>query len=123
MPQIADPIPLSLQLSEGETNRYARAKVFAPDGSEISGSPFNLTHVSNGLYQTEQARMPDELFVVALYQVFTDSGYTTPDTNYAFLTETFEKTVLATAPAAEIVTDITGAVSEENEILGGTIDD
>ena len=118
MPQVADPIPLALQLSAGESNKYVRASVYAPNGVEIADSPVALAHVATGLYQTDSLPMPDELYVLVQYKVYTDAGFTTLDTNYGIVNETFEKTSLAVAPAADIVADITGTVNDEDKILG-----
>lgn len=118
MPQVGDPIPLGLQLSAGETNKFVRARVYAPSGAEVSGSPVALPHVANGLYQADDLPMPDQIYVFAQYRVYTDSGFSTLDNNYGIGSDIFEKSVLASAPAAEIVTDIVGEVNDEDKILG-----
>jgi len=83
-------IPIQLQLSRGETNRFPLAHVYDASGSEISGSPVALVHLANGLYRNTSLTMPSTAFVMAQYLVYTDSGHTTLDGTYQYSEEEFE---------------------------------
>lgn len=77
-----DTIPLKFQLSEGDTGKYVRAFIRDSADSPISGSPFNLSHVANGLYTSDAAIMPETKNVSVQFITYSDSGYTTRDTDY-----------------------------------------
>lgn len=76
---LGDPIPLSLQLGDGATDKYVRAHVYKADGtSQVTGSPVALTHVSGGRYIDQSLTMPPGNCVEARYETFDDAGFTTP---------------------------------------------
>jgi hypothetical protein len=84
MPLIAinETIPVFAQLGNGATNKFVRANVYNPDGSLVVGSPFALSHVSNGLYLNTSLQMPNVTFITVQAESFDDSGYTTPSDSY-----------------------------------------
>lgn len=80
-------LPLKAVLSDGETNLYVRATIYAPDLTILTTK--NLPHVSNGIY-AESTYLPlvTGLFTV-LYVVYDDAGYTTENTDYPRVSDTF----------------------------------
>lgn len=91
MIKVGQPIPISLQLFDGATDKFVRAVVRNSSGSAISGSPFALTHVAGGQYSNLSVLMPDTKFVTVQYKVYTDSGFTTASATHADALETFER--------------------------------
>lgn len=83
-----DKIPLNLVLEDGATDQYPQAHVFNNAGTEIAGSPFDLTHVSIGLYKNLSATavLADTRYYV-VYEVYTDAGHTDLSGLYAPRTE------------------------------------
>ena len=83
-------IPLQLQLFDGLTNQYPRARVYNSAFTEISGSPFNLTHLAGGLYlNTTSIVAPADGIYTAIYTVYSNSGHTTVNKAYSIETDTF----------------------------------
>ena len=89
MPLLGDPIRLRLLVEDGSTGKGVRAFLTDASGSAVAGSPFNLTHESNGLYSNSAVAMPSTAFVKAVYKVFTDGTYATIDTGYGYGLDTF----------------------------------
>ena len=74
--QITKPLVLLVQLGDGETNLFPRAVVRDSLGAAVSGSPFNLTHVANGLYLNSSFTPIKTGTYYATYFVYTDAGHT-----------------------------------------------
>ncbi len=62
----------------GETNLYARAWVVKPDGTTITAA-IPLPHVALGVYGASYSPVLAGTHT-AIYETFTDAGYTTPST-------------------------------------------
>lgn len=90
MPKNGEDIPLTVQLEDQETGKYVRAKVLNPSDLDISGSPVNMTHQSEGLY-TATLTMPNVEYVRIQYQVFDDAGYSTPSDGYGWVGDVIER--------------------------------
>lgn len=90
MPKTGEDIPLTLQLEDQATGKFVRASVFDPSGSHITSSPVNMTHASSGLY-TATLSMPEEEYVRIRYEVYDDSGYSTPATEYGWVGDVVER--------------------------------
>lgn len=77
--RFGQPIPIVLQLVDGNVSRYPQVWLKERDGTAISG-PHNLTHVANGLYVYDGSLlMPNFPEVVAQFITYTDAGHTTLD--------------------------------------------
>lgn len=116
---IGQEVPLTLQLNDGATTKYPRAKVFDDAGTELTGSPVTLTHVASGLYKASSFVMPNKSFIIAQYLVYSDSGHTTLDTNYSLACDTFaleSPSLFATTGSA-----LAGIVTSGD--LSGTVED
>lgn len=85
---------LNLQLPDGRTDRFVRARVWDAGGTEHEDSPFALPHLANGLYRISALDMPATDELVIQYQVFEDSGFTTPDADYGLSLDEVERTFL-----------------------------
>jgi len=109
MIRVGDQIPIWLQLFDGVTTKFPRAVVRNAAGTAISGSPFDLTHVADGLYSNSSAVMPSTPFVTVQYLVFNEVGRTTMDNNYSDEIEIKELDTSAPASTALDNTIWTGA--------------
>lgn len=89
MPRVGEDIPLTLQLEDRNTGKYVRASVYNPSGAHIAGSPINLSHFGQGMY-TAELPMPFVEFVRVAYEVYDDSGYSTPSKAYEHIAEPVE---------------------------------
>lgn len=79
------PIILRLLLEDGADDKYVRAFLTKNTGVVVAGSPFSLSHVSNGLYTYSDLSgllFPDDgtKEIYAVYKTFDDSLYTTEST-------------------------------------------
>lgn len=101
MLKIGETVPISLQLFDGATNKYPRARLYKIDGTELSGSPVALSHIANGLYKNSAFSMPNENAVIVQYRVFNDAGFTTESGLHSAAMETFflEDNSFADSPA------------------------
>jgi len=109
MIRVGDQIPIWLQLFDGVTTKFPRAVVRNAAGTAISGSPFDLTHVADGLYSNSAAVMPSTPFVSIQYLVFNEVGRTTMDNNYSVEVEIEELDTSAPLTTALDNTVWTGA--------------
>ena len=50
MPAVGQILPVALKLFDDAADQFVKATVRDPDGVEVSGSPYSLTHVGEGLY-------------------------------------------------------------------------
>jgi len=70
-----DNMPLHVQLATGNVGKYVRA--FLKDDAGVAiGSPIDLTEVGSGLYIDNSYIMPAKQFVLCIYKVYDDAGYT-----------------------------------------------
>lgn len=72
---------LKTLLFDGNTAQFPLAHVYNPDGSEVAGSPFALSHVSLGRYRADGPVLP-EGECEAVYITYSDAGHTTESPNY-----------------------------------------
>lgn len=82
-----EPVLLSSQLSDGETTLYPRVKLYNTVGAVVHTA--GLSHVENGLYSITYTPVT-EGFYTAVYQVFSDAGFTTAAGEYDIEAETIE---------------------------------
>lgn len=91
MPLKNQPLGLKVQLYDGASGLFPLATIYLPDKSVYA--TLALTEAANGLYVGDgSVLMPDEDSVIAQYEVFTDSGHTTPAPQYTIDADTFELT-------------------------------
>ena len=76
-------IPASLKLFDQASNKFVRAFLYDEDGVQLPGSPLNLAHVDNGLYENDNIAMPNTSHVTAVYRVFDDAGFTVLSETYS----------------------------------------
>jgi hypothetical protein len=79
-------IPLQIQLNDGQTALYGRAKVYDSSGALFVTLP--LSHIDNGLYGTSYTFISPGHYTV-VYQMFLDAGLTIPS-EYDIEAETVE---------------------------------
>lgn len=113
MPKVGQKIPIALQLFDGATGKFVRAWARRPDGTQLSGSPFSLSHVAAGLYEYDSATMPDAEWLTVQYRVFDDSGFSTQSADHSDALDTF----IRSAPV-ENGGEVTGFIDAGGEVLG-----
>ncbi|RLC88901.1 MAG: hypothetical protein DRJ03_01280 [Chloroflexi bacterium] len=86
--EVGDAVPLSLQIVDGATDQYPQAEIYDNEGNNLT--TISLSHVGDGLYQPSSPyTMPDEVFINAVYIVYSDSGHTTESGVYLRDMDTF----------------------------------
>jgi hypothetical protein len=84
---LGEAIPLQVQVGDGRTNLYPRAKLYDSSGSLLN--TLSLTHVDNGLYSILHTINSEGFFTVA-YELFEDAGFMTPSADYDIESELIE---------------------------------
>lgn len=102
MPQFQTPIPLAIQLYDGGNGYFPTATLY--DSSSNLIAVVNLTEVENGFYNNYSVSMPDMPFVTAIYEVYNDSGHTSPAIQYQIANETFYLIPTPVSPVAIFAT-------------------
>jgi len=77
---------------------YPLSYVYAPGGVAVSGSPFSLTHLGNGVYTKEaafQAAVNSGTYQI-LYIFYTDAGHTIEHANYGRVYDTVSISIQST---------------------------
>ena len=81
---------LELLLPDGNTSKYPQAHVYDSAGSEVSGSPFTLTHAVNALYRNTSFVPLTSGRFSAIFITYNDSGHTVESTKYGRARDNFE---------------------------------
>lgn len=79
---------LELLIQDGNAALFPRAFVYDSAGAQITGSPFALTHLANGLYRATTGVVADGYYT-AVYIPYSDAGFTVL-APYKRATDTFE---------------------------------
>ena len=77
-----DDLLLTLILADGGTGKFPRARVYTDAGVEVTGSPFDLTHTVNGLYQDVWVAPDVEGHFSAIFVVYNDAAHTEVSNKY-----------------------------------------
>lgn len=99
MPKIGDTLAVTIQLFDGDVSKFVKAVVRNAAGSELSGSPKNLPHVSEGRYEDSSFVMPNTAYVTVSYSVFNDAAFTSLSAEHSFTEDILPLDV----PAQEIL--------------------
>jgi hypothetical protein len=88
-------IPLACKLEDGDTAKYVQAKVYTTAGVLVD--TVNLAHAALGNYVGSYAYAGADAAVLVDYKVFSDAGFTTPDTTHGWPSEivTFDDSAVA----------------------------
>ena len=89
-----EPMPLSLQLFDGATDKYIKVILKRPDGVALPESPVYLTNVGDGNYQDNAVLMPAYTHIVATFKVYDDAGYSVPSESHSDTEETFKLDII-----------------------------
>ena len=90
MPFAGEILPLSFQLLDGDSSKYARAILTDETGTPLAGSPVSLPHIGGGKYSSDAVLMPVGVeYVEATYQSFDDALFTVPDPDHLLGTDVF----------------------------------
>lgn len=116
--KIGQIIPLAWQLHDGATNKFPQAVIRDKDDVPISGSPFDLTHQSNGLYTLpgNAALMPNSEKVTVQFLTYNESGHTTLSDDHSIVTLEIALDTSSESDAGEI-----SAVVESTPIVNGIV--
>lgn len=117
MPQVTagDKIPLSVQLFDGATNKFIRARLYDKAGLELAGSPVALVHTAGGLYQDDSYTMP-AYAVLAQYKIYDDSGFTTPSSLHSDAMEIFDIGSATTGGSISNDLELSGTIEMDLEL-------
>ncbi len=83
-------VVLAVTLWDANTTKGVRARVFNSAGTEVSGSPFTLTHRTAGHYTGTGWNPTVEGQYSVSYEVYTDGTFATPDRRYEWGAEEVE---------------------------------
>ena len=84
-------LPLALQLHDGATGKFVRAHVRNQAGTAVTGSPFALTHVAQGLYtNSAYTVLISETKLTITYITYDDAGFTTESVFHTRAAEMFD---------------------------------
>jgi hypothetical protein len=111
-----DYLPLNMTLPDGDETKFPQAHVFKQDGTELTGSPFNLTHVALGRYtnvNAVQALLADIRYMVT-YRVYEDSGYT--QESYLYNLNTEDVIDVIHSPSEDDITNFYVAIPSKLEV-------
>lgn len=81
---------LELLLPDGNTGKYPQAHVYDSAGSEVAGSPFDLTHSANALYRNTAYTPGSAGRYSAVYITYNDAGHTLESAKHGRAKEHFE---------------------------------
>lgn len=116
---LGDAIPLTYVSPLAATALFVRAYVYRQDDSQLSGSPFTLTHEGLGRYRVDPAPlMPNEPWLVARYEVYQDAGFTLVSTEEGAVEEKFALFSASVAVAELAPSDVLGLVDDVSGALG-----
>lgn len=107
--KFGDIVPLHLQLYDGNESMTVVATVISPLQDTIFEG--EMLHVKNGLYKSNQFRMPSVDYVVAMYTVFKG---TRESQDYERATEIFQLDTITPA-VAESTNEIIAAIDDANK--------
>jgi hypothetical protein len=82
-------VPLNVQLPSEDGTQFCRATILDAANNPVAGSPVSLPYIQKGNYGSSSFLMPNLPWVKAIYEVFTDSGFTTLSSVYGVSEETF----------------------------------
>ena len=83
-------VVLAVTLWDANTTKGVRARVFGSTGTEVSGSPFALSHRSSGHYSGTGWNPTTEGQYSVYYEIYTDGTFTTADRKYEWGAEEVE---------------------------------
>jgi len=88
---LGNPLPLELLLSDGDATKFPQAIVRdIATGTPVAGSPFDLTHLGEGLYRYTSFTPTATGNFRAVFIVYEEVGHTTESVAYPRSTDSFE---------------------------------
>ena len=121
--EIGDVVPISLVTADGAINQYPQAEVRDNDNNLLT--TLNLAHIASGSYKPSTPYiMPDEVYLLVIYIVYSDSGHTTENTTYERDLEVFYKVLRSgdwTSSEKEQIRDSLGIDGTKTASSGGLI--
>jgi len=135
--KVGDPIRLNLQLFDGDPDKFPQAILRDVNGTELVGSPVDLSHTGDGLYKDASVNMPDVIFVTASFKVYNDVGFTKLSNLHGDALDVFQRDetqaaidkLLAESRKADFTSTVsdedsfTSTVSDEDEIKSQVSDE
>lgn len=90
MPFVGEVLPLSFQLLDGDTSKFARAILKDEAGVDLGASPVSMPHIGGGKYTSSSVVMPVGVdYIEATYESFDDAGFTIEDEDHLLGTDVF----------------------------------
>jgi hypothetical protein len=111
---LTDPLPILATLFDGDQTKFLRARVYDASFAEVTGSPFALSHISNGSYTYNSYTPTVEGSYTAVVEVYDDAGYTTLSIDYQKGSEVFLVTDRE-AKIDQVITDLDTATQAIND--------
>lgn len=114
------PIPISLQLWDGNNGAFVKAFLKNEQGAPYSPSSIDLQNVGNGLYLNSTLLMPVSGVILASLFVFTDGTYLVPDDNYTASSDIFSVQSSGGGGGGSVVNggSVVGYVIDANPLVG-----
>lgn len=92
-----DPIPIALQLEDGNATQFPQASLYLPDETLLA--TLDLTHVADGYYNNlSQAYPTSTEFIDVAYVIYEDAGHTVESTQYTRAQDVFSIDEAASTP-------------------------
>lgn len=120
---IGRPLPLRLQLDGGETDKFPRARVYDQDNVQVPGSPFALSHVSNGFYSSDAyVVQAADRHLFAEFSVYDDAGFVVPSYEWPLVAseEKFDIDLSQSATESNVTFDVSVPDVLQIPLLGST---
>ncbi len=121
---VASKVPIFLNVGDGNSTLFIRAKVVNEQGNEVSQSPITLYNEGNGQYSHNDYIMPDVPFINVIYDVFRDSSFSEKAYYYS-VTESFAKIkregdndYLSGLPDGSIAVEVDSITDEIDVLIG-----
>ena len=103
-------------LFDGDQTKFLRARVVDGANTEVSGSPFTLTHNSNGTYINSTYTPLVIGIFIATVEVFDDAGFATINLDYQKGEESYAVSEGA-AKVDEILTEIENTTNALTDVI------
>ena len=120
--KVNTPIPLTLQLWDGATDKYPQAEIRDSGGSLALGSPIDLPHVGSGLYRDLTKSLASAQIISVTFVTYDDAGHTIESPIHQRSTIDFEILPEVIGPDTPVFTEgqkeITGIIPGYTRVIG-----
>ncbi len=111
--KLGEALRINLQDFDGKAGLFPQAILRDDTGSELSGSPVDLAHTADGLYQDKSIVMPNTPMVTAVMKTYTDAGHTVLSDDHEDAIQVFlREDVLTTQTGIAVIERIEATLSQ-----------